>query len=536
MGLFSSLFGSAGSDKADKMRQAAIDAFGSVQTPELSALQVQLNNYVNAGKITPEEAEATLLNSNAFNAIKEDPEATGAQKQALQQLQDISGKGGLTAIDKAQIQDITDTLNQEANSRNAAMMTNAQERGIGGSGLELANRMSNEQGAANRASRAGTDVAANAQARALAALTAQGQLGGQIESQQYGEQANKAAAQNAIDKFNAETQTSTNATNVNTANQAQAANLANEQAIQNANTSTQNANKQYNAQQNQTVYEDQLKKAQGIAGVYGGWANDASTASKAEKAGDVGLVSGLLNTGAQALAWGMGGPAAGMAVSGMANSKNKTQYAEGGEVVKDNKVEIPKKEFIEEHERLIPQLEGHEKEMQLNELEDIKSGALEDEYSDFVSKYCHGGSVNMADGGSIHIKPSHEGLLHKNLGVPQGNPIPEKKLSHALNSDSGAVRKRAQFAENAKHWHHAEGGEIKDYRDGGNVSGVPNVPGDSEKNDVVSAKLSPGEVVLPRTVVQQPEKIVPFVEKSVKPTEEDFKTRALKLLQSQGRK
>jgi hypothetical protein len=55
---------------------------------------------------------------------------------------------------------------------------------------------------------------------------------------------------------------------------------------------------------------------------------------------------------------------------------------------------------------------------------------------------------------AIHIKKSHEGLLHKNLGVPQGKPIPSGKLASAKNSADPAVRKRATFAENAKHWNH----------------------------------------------------------------------------------
>lgn len=58
-----------------------------------------------------------------------------------------------------------------------------------------------------------------------------------------------------------------------------------------------------------------------------------------------------------------------------------------------------------------------------------------------------------ARGGSgIHIKPSHEGLLHKNLGVAKDQPIPAAKLEKAENSDSAAVRKRAVFAANAKTW------------------------------------------------------------------------------------
>lgn len=55
---------------------------------------------------------------------------------------------------------------------------------------------------------------------------------------------------------------------------------------------------------------------------------------------------------------------------------------------------------------------------------------------------------------TIKIKPSHKGLLHKDLGVPADKPIPAGKLAKAKNSKNPAVRKRATFAENAKKWNH----------------------------------------------------------------------------------
>ena len=59
----------------------------------------------------------------------------------------------------------------------------------------------------------------------------------------------------------------------------------------------------------------------------------------------------------------------------------------------------------------------------------------------------------------IDIKPSHKGELHAELGVPQGQKIPAKKLSKALDSTSPAERKRAQFAKNAEHFDHSGGGK-----------------------------------------------------------------------------
>ena len=55
---------------------------------------------------------------------------------------------------------------------------------------------------------------------------------------------------------------------------------------------------------------------------------------------------------------------------------------------------------------------------------------------------------------SIAIKKSHQGHLHKNLGVPAGKKIPAGRLAEALNSESETVREQAQFAQNAKSWKH----------------------------------------------------------------------------------
>lgn len=53
---------------------------------------------------------------------------------------------------------------------------------------------------------------------------------------------------------------------------------------------------------------------------------------------------------------------------------------------------------------------------------------------------------------AIAIKPSHKGLLHKNLGVPQDKKLTIAQMQSAARSESPAERKRAQFALNARKW------------------------------------------------------------------------------------
>lgn len=52
------------------------------------------------------------------------------------------------------------------------------------------------------------------------------------------------------------------------------------------------------------------------------------------------------------------------------------------------------------------------------------------------------------------VKPSHRGLLHEKLHVPQGQPIPEAKIEKAAHSPNITLEREAHFAEVAKHWHH----------------------------------------------------------------------------------
>lgn len=55
---------------------------------------------------------------------------------------------------------------------------------------------------------------------------------------------------------------------------------------------------------------------------------------------------------------------------------------------------------------------------------------------------------------AIMIKPSHKGLLHKKLGVPQGQKIPQARIDKAAKSKSPALRKEADFAKIAKKFQH----------------------------------------------------------------------------------
>lgn len=280
----------------DKKFQDALNQINAVQLPDTEKMKLYLQTLVLQGVITPEQAQAALLDKNAFNEIATNPAYTAAQEKALGQLQQIGEEGGLTALDRAKIQDIQDELNTTERGRQEALMQNARERGVGGSGLEMASRLASEQSAADRASRQGIDVAALAQQRALEAIQGAGQLGGQVREQQFGEQAQKATAQNAIDAANANVLNQFAVFNAQQRAAADAANLEAKQRVADENVNIKNTEQAANKNLYQQRFEDQMQKANAAAGVYSAWGQSDAAKNAQKKAS----TAGMLGTGLQA--------------------------------------------------------------------------------------------------------------------------------------------------------------------------------------------------------------------------------------------
>jgi hypothetical protein len=58
------------------------------------------------------------------------------------------------------------------------------------------------------------------------------------------------------------------------------------------------------------------------------------------------------------------------------------------------------------------------------------------------------------------INPAHKGALHRELGVKQGEKIPEKRLVKASHSENPTLAKRANLALTLSKMHKRQGGEI----------------------------------------------------------------------------
>lgn len=277
------------------------DYFASLQTPDTSDMELQLKQLVQQGVLTPEDAQAALVGDSAMNGITLDPALKEKQMASLQALQDLADGGGMTLTDQANLSKIQNQINTQSRGAREAILQNAQQRGLGGSGLELMSQMQNQQDAATRSSQGGLDVAAQARDRALEAMIQGGQMAGDVRNQDFNQQAQVAGAQDAISKFNAQNQQQINMANTAAHNNAQATNLQNKQDIANQNVGLQNTQQQYNKNLIQQNYDNEIKKRSGQAGIAQNNAANAGRDNQNQANANNQLIGGLIGAGSSFL-------------------------------------------------------------------------------------------------------------------------------------------------------------------------------------------------------------------------------------------
>ncbi len=439
MALLDFLTGGKSGD-AEAAQKAALAALQNVQTPTAESLTLpELQQYAAAMNMTPAQMQAFLQQSNAFNNQNIDQTGTSAQKQALSQLADVANAGPEgTATSRAQVEQINQDQARNLAGQRGAIDQQAQARGVPPGLLQAALAQTQAGQGAQDAHMAALGAQSNAYQQALNAMAQGGALGGQLQGQQNSQANTVAQAQNAMQQFNAANQQAASATNAGYQQQANATNTQNANDTSRANTGLANQRTQYNAQVPQTVFQDQFQKASGIANQNNNLANTYTNQGQQS----AGIFSGLLGAGATLAGGPAGGAAAGMLGSG-AGSNSKS----------------------------IPAANN-------------PSSYIQDAWSpSSYTGYSSGGEVDFS-GPDVQFEDS----------VPGPDYAPD-----IYNGNDGRIHLGESYLA-------SQGGMMPQdetcMKSGGPVPGQAQVPGDSPKNDTVHARLSPGEFVVPRSVVQ----------------------------------
>lgn len=255
-------------DRANQLSRTALEAIQGIRVPTPEEQRIILEELKRVGVYTPDMEVAYQQPDSEMKSISTDPRLKQAQLNSLLKLQEIGSEGGMSMEDRARTAELTGELARQEQGQREAIIQNMAQRGVSGSGFELASQLTNQQGSATRASQQGMDIKAQAEKRALEALMSAGTLGGQIQSQDFSQQAQIAEAQDAINRFNTQNRQDVQARNVTSTNDGKLYNLDQDQKISDANVGTRNQQQVYNKELNQQYFRNQMDKGAALAGQY----------------------------------------------------------------------------------------------------------------------------------------------------------------------------------------------------------------------------------------------------------------------------
>lgn len=302
MSILDTLTGGENQNAKDALKRAE-DAFANIAVPTTEQLTLpELQKYVQAGILTPAQAQTMLQSGNAYNDIKLDPSSMKTEQDTIGKLKNIEEGGGMTPEMQAQLTAALDQVATTTHGTNAGILDQMAQRGIPASLMGPAAMLAESGDAARTANLTGTQAAGQAEANAISALQNEGSLASTMHGQQYGEEANKAAAENAMRQWNAGATNTTGEANANRTQEANRMNTQNVQDISNQNTGLSNQRSVYNAQIPETIFGNNITKATGQAGVNQAQANQSMNAGNQM----MGLIGAGVGAASNAFAPGVG--------------------------------------------------------------------------------------------------------------------------------------------------------------------------------------------------------------------------------------
>jgi hypothetical protein len=252
----------------------ALQDIDQLEIPSIEKQKLQLNLMSEAGFLTPEELEESRM-----EGITVDPRLKEAQMTALAELQE-RGEVGLTPQEREQFRQMQRDVSADTQARQASILQDMAQRGTLDSGAQLAAQLQANQMAAQRASEAGGQLAAQSDSARREALQRAAGAASGIRTQEFGEQQARASAADAINQFNVGLRT-----------QAQQQNLG----IRQQDIATMNQQQQYNKQLQQQKFQNELSKAQAKTGIRTGqaqqYAQQSAQQQQAEQASAAGTRS-----------------------------------------------------------------------------------------------------------------------------------------------------------------------------------------------------------------------------------------------------
>jgi len=282
------------SGAAERAMRDALNYIGQVRTPTQEELTLpQLQQYIEDGVLTPAQAEAYLQSRNAYEDQNIDQTGTAAQIQALNQLSQIADAGAEgTPMQQAQMENAMQKMRTADAGAIGAIEQSMRARGTPQALIQAAMAAQVQGQSQQQAHMDAVNANAAMYQNALNALAQKGSVANALQGQQNAQANQIAAAANAMQQFNAQNQQQNSQFNAANQQEANRMNAANRQQVSNNNTGLANARTQYNAQIPQHVFNNNMSKAQAMAGA----SQNLGNLQQQQGQQNAGIWSGLINT------------------------------------------------------------------------------------------------------------------------------------------------------------------------------------------------------------------------------------------------
>lgn len=279
-------------DAARSASARALQAVIDLGFPPETAKQVVLDQYKQAGLLTPELETQISVDTSKVAGIQEDPALKERQMSALNLIAQRA-TGGLNAEDRAKFNELRNQQAKEQQAKQQQIIQQYQMRGMGGSGAELAAALAESQSGANQASEQGDRLAAQSSAAAREAALQALQGSGSIRQQDFDVNRTRATAEDEMNRFNVQNQIAQQARNVGAKNQAQQYNLSAAQRAQDANVQQLNQERLRMRQAEGTDWDRQANRAAMVSNALSGQANQLNNTAAQTSGMYSGIGSGI---------------------------------------------------------------------------------------------------------------------------------------------------------------------------------------------------------------------------------------------------
>jgi hypothetical protein len=258
-----------------------------------------LQQFEQAGILTPELEQELDLAQSEFENINLDPQTRDMQLEALNRFKQ-SAETGMGPEERAAYNQMLQGVRQDTRAKQDQILQDAQRRGQGGGGAELIAQLQAAQSGADQASAGADQLAALVAQRVRQGAQDMSQAAGDLRNQDYGIASDKARALDARNQFMYTNSTARQQRNIAAKNAAQAANLVNAQDIANKNVGQANEELRRQQEAKRLQYGQNLDRIGDMSGaaqtVSNYYANSAAQKAAAQKEMGKGI-GGMFDSG-----------------------------------------------------------------------------------------------------------------------------------------------------------------------------------------------------------------------------------------------